>query len=226
MKTYEIDDVVTNDNNESDDLMDIEKEEEHDESDWEYEEEPALTFVGDKPPELEPEVENDQDNGNGVEPDDITIVALNNDKNTDNVFEQPELNFEVNKICEIDPDLVDESTIDELADDECATDSATASGKDSDITVTIDTPVSHNLESSLELSSSSSEGQVPLANFVKRAHASNSRVCARNDSDGQIRFQVGHVWGIQNCATQGGGVSVRGGGLGRGRCYMLNATCM
>ena len=102
MKTYEIDDVVTNDNNESDDLMDIEKEEEHDESDWEYEEEPALTFVGDKPPELEPEVENDQDNGNGVEPDDITIVALNNDKNTDNVFEQPELNFEVNKICEID----------------------------------------------------------------------------------------------------------------------------
>ena len=90
MKTDEIDDVVTNDSNESDDLMDIEKEEEHDESDWEYEEEPALTFVGDKPPELEAEVENDPNNGNGVEPDDITIVALNNDKNADNVFEQPE----------------------------------------------------------------------------------------------------------------------------------------
>ena len=158
MKTDEIDGIVTNDSNESDDLMDIEKEEEHDESDWEYEEEPALTFVGDKPPELEAEVENDPDNGNGVEPDDITIVALNNDKNADNVFEQPEWNFEVNKICEIHPDPVDESTIDEPADDEPATDSATASGKDSDITVTTDTLVSHNLESSLELSSSSSEG--------------------------------------------------------------------
>ena len=158
MKTDEIDDVVTNDSNESDDLMDIEKEEEHDESDWEYEEEPALTFVGDKPPELEAEVENDPNNGNGVEPDDITIVALNNDKNADNVFEQPEWNFEVHKICEIHPDPVDESTIDEPADDEPATDSATASGKDSDITVTTDTLVSHNLESSLELSSSSSSG--------------------------------------------------------------------
>ena len=37
------------------------EEEDDDASDWEYEEEPALTFVGDKTPELE--VENYPDNG-------------------------------------------------------------------------------------------------------------------------------------------------------------------
>ena len=94
--------------------------------------------------------------GRGDEPDDINIVASNNDKNNDNVSEQPELNFEVDKISEIDLDPVDEFTVDEPADDE-PNDSATTSEKDFDITVTTDTPVSHNLESSLELSSSSSE---------------------------------------------------------------------
>ena len=102
-KVYEnidkIVDIVTIDSEESDDQMGIE---EDGESDWEYEEEPALTFVGDKTPELEAEVENDRHNGDVDEPDDIIIVALNNDKNTDNVFEQPELNFEVDKISEID----------------------------------------------------------------------------------------------------------------------------
>ena len=81
----EIVDIVTNDSKESDDQMGIE-EEEHDESDWEYRQEPALIFVSDKTSELEAEVENDPDNGNGDVPDDIIIVALNNDKNTDNVF--------------------------------------------------------------------------------------------------------------------------------------------
>ena len=60
-----------------------------------------LTFVGDKTPELEAEVESDPHNGNRDEPDDITTISLNNDKNTDNVFEQPKLNFEVDKISEI-----------------------------------------------------------------------------------------------------------------------------
>ena len=83
----EIVDIVINDSEESDDQMGIE--EEDDESDSEYEKEPALTFVGDKTPELEAEVENDPNNANGNEPDDIIIVALNNDKNTDNVLEQP-----------------------------------------------------------------------------------------------------------------------------------------
>ena len=50
----EIVDIVTNDSKESDDQMDIE--EEDDESDWEYVEELALTFIGDKTPELEAEV--------------------------------------------------------------------------------------------------------------------------------------------------------------------------
>ena len=85
-KVYEnidkIVDIVTIDSEESDDQMGIE---EDGESDWEYEEEPALTFVGDKTPELEAEFENDPDNGNGDESD-IIIVALNNCKNTDNVF--------------------------------------------------------------------------------------------------------------------------------------------
>ena len=80
----EIVDIVNNDSEESDDQIDIEEEDDY-ESDWEYEEEPALTFVGDKTPE----VENDPNNANGNEPDDITIVVLNNDKNTDNVLEQP-----------------------------------------------------------------------------------------------------------------------------------------
>ena len=84
----EIVDIVNNDSEESDDQIDIEEEDDH-ESDWKYEEEPALTFVGDKTPELEAEVENDPNNANGNEPDDIIIVALNNDKNTDNVLEQP-----------------------------------------------------------------------------------------------------------------------------------------
>ena len=101
MKTDKIVDIVTNNIEESDDQIGIE---EDDESDWEYEEEPALTFVGDKTPELEAEVGNDPENGNGDELD-IIIVALNNDKNADNVFEQPELNFEVDKISEIDPVL-------------------------------------------------------------------------------------------------------------------------
>ena len=232
-KVYEnidnIVDIVTNDSKESDDQMGIE-EEEHEESDWEYEEELALTFVGDKTPELEVEVENDPDNGNGDEPDDIIIVTLNNDKNTDNVFEQTELNFEVDKISEIDLDSGDEATVDEPADDEPAddepTDSTTASGKDSEITVTIDTPVSRNLESSLELSSSSSEEQVPLANFVKRARVSTSRVRARDGRGGRIRVRVDHVRGIQNFLAQSGVLRVRGGGLGGGRCYMLNAICI
>ena len=55
-------------------------------------------------------------------------------KNTDNVFEQPELNFEAHKTSEIDPDPVDESTVDEPADDKPTddepTNSATANGKD------------------------------------------------------------------------------------------------
>ena len=76
--------------------MGIEEEEEHDDKDWEYEEEPALIFVGDKTPEVEAKVD-DPDNGNGDEPDDIIIVALKNDKNTDNVFEQPELNLKLIK---------------------------------------------------------------------------------------------------------------------------------
>ena len=101
MKTDKIVDIVTNNSEESDDQIGIE---EDDESDWEYEEEPASTFVGDKTPELEAEVGNDPENGNGDELD-IIIVALNNDKNADNVFEQPELNFEVDKISEIDPVL-------------------------------------------------------------------------------------------------------------------------
>ena len=81
-------DIVNNDSEESDDQIDIEEEDDF-ESDWEYEEEPALTFIGDKTPELEAEVENDPNNANGSEPDDIIIVALNNDKNTDNVLGQP-----------------------------------------------------------------------------------------------------------------------------------------
>ena len=84
----EIVDIVNNDSEESDDQIDIEEEDDY-ESHWEYEEEPALTFVGDKTPELEAEVENDPNNANGNEPDDIITVALNNDKNTDNVLEQP-----------------------------------------------------------------------------------------------------------------------------------------
>ena len=167
------------------------EEEDDDASDWEQEEEPALTFVGDKTPELE--VENDPDNGKGDEPDDINIVAWNNDKNNDNVSEQPELNFEVDKISEIDVDPVDEFTVDEPADDE-PNDSATTSEKDFDITVTTYTPVSHNLESSLELSSSSSEEQVPLAaNFAKRARVSASCVRARGGGGGRIRVRGGHV---------------------------------
>ena len=203
------------------------QEEEHDQSNWEYEEEPALTFVGDKIPEQEAEVENDLDNGNGDEPDDIIIVALNNDKNDDNVFEQPELDFEVDKISEIDPDPVDESTVDEPANDQPVddepTNSVTASGKDSDITVTIDTRVSQYLESSLELFSSSSEEQVTLANFVERACVSSSRASAKDGRGNRIRIRVVHVQGIQNRVAQCGGVRVRGGGLSRGRCYMLNA---
>ena len=82
----------------------------------------------------------------------------------------------------------------------------------------------HNLESSLELSSSSSEEQVPLANFVKRARVSTSpsRVCARDCRGGRI----GHVRGIQNRVAQCGGVRVRGGSLGSSRCNMLNAIPM
>ena len=214
----EIVDIVINDSEESDDQMGIE--EEDDESDSEYEKEPALTFVGDKTPELEAEVENDRHNGDVDEPDDIIIVALNNDKNTDNVFEQPELNFEVDKISEIDLDPIDESTVDEPADDAPAddepTDSATAGGKDSDITVTIDTPMSYNLESRLELSSSSSEEEVLLTNFAKRARVSTSRVRATSSQGSRIRVRDGHVQGIQNRVAQGGGVRVRGGGRGKG----------
>ena len=131
-KVYES--IATNDGKESDDQMGIKEEEEHDEKDWEYEEEPPLIFVGDNTPEVEAKVENDPGNGNGDEADDIIIVALKKHKNTDNVFEQPELNFEAHKTSEIDPDPVDESTVDEPADDKPTddepTNSATANGKD------------------------------------------------------------------------------------------------
>ena len=85
---------------------------------------------------------------------------------------------------EIDLDPVDESKVDEPADDE-PTDSATTSGKDRDITVTINIPVCHNLVSSLELSSSSLEEKVPPTNFAKRARASTSRVRARDCGGGR-----------------------------------------
>ena len=70
----------------------------------------------------------------------------------------------------------------------------------------------HNLESSLELSSSSSEEQVPLANLVKRARVSTSpsRVCARDCRGGRIGVRIGHVRGIQNRVAQCGGAVVLG----------------
>ena len=40
------------------------------------------------------------------------------------------------------------------------------------------------------------------------------------------RFRDGHVRGIQKGVAQGRDVRVRGGGCGRGRCYLLNATCI